>query len=420
MGNYIISLLRNLYVICKGHSLPDELEDEFLSYTHSGKLCIDEDMMNKLNRRLPLLFPESHYHGYPQHKIGQALEHIYFTSFRSGMREILYKAELNNIAYDIEKVPDYNIVGTTPETIVSHGVPLRLLRIFNERFFIEDLFDQAATDFAKGVYASYCGYIGKQLPSRSQWRYLEELYQNGGTFGGEGFSRALYDRMDAERAYPMLHYYKRFFQCRKKFPHARKMKLPGVPEIWFVTERLESYCELSGENSKLGKKVEKRHNYRAFYEYHNDKYCVVMPRTAIEMCEEAINQSNCLMNYIKPHADGETTILFIRQRNNPERSFVTMEVKDWEIRQVYGSCNSLPEEGVYDFLEEYAREMWIRYNPYDLILGNPDDDDDDEEMDSARQTLLMKFATKYKEKDFSEASRMDDDSQEYEQLSLAL
>lgn len=36
---------------------------------------------------------------------------MYFASHRSGVREILYKAQLYNIAYSIEAVPGYNMIG---------------------------------------------------------------------------------------------------------------------------------------------------------------------------------------------------------------------------------------------------------------------------------------------------------------------
>ena len=43
-------------------------------------------------------FPEWHYAEYDKDEIGNALSHLYFASHRSGIREILYKAGLNNLA----------------------------------------------------------------------------------------------------------------------------------------------------------------------------------------------------------------------------------------------------------------------------------------------------------------------------------
>lgn len=379
------------YVLCKDHVLPKEAEDEFLSYTHSGKLCADEDMMNKLNKRLPLLFRGSHYNGYSPQSIGQALEHIYFTSHRSGVREILYKAELKNIAYDIEKIPDFDIVGTTPEGIVGHGLPLRLLRILNQRRLIENLFDEDKMELCKNVYASYGGYIEKRFPTKGQWKYLEELYKNGGTFGGEKFSRALYERMRLPASYLSLDYYEKYLQYGHIFPQIRKLRLPDIPDIWSVTGKLEKYCMLSGENSELGRKIEKRYSSKDSYEYHGSEYDVIMPGSVLELCEEAIDQSSCLMNYIEDHANGDTTILFIRKKEKPRKSFVTMEVRGGEIKQVYGTCNVLPGEEIFEFLETYAAHTHIAYDPYDILL---DDETEEGEENPTRRALLIKYAPK--------------------------
>jgi len=74
--------------------------------------------------------------------------------------------------------------------------------------------------------------------------------------------------------------------------------------------------------------------------------------------------------------------LFVRRVNEPEQSFVTMEVKDRVIEQVYGRFNSLPKKEVYEFLKEYARARWLLCDPYKLITRGMDDDefDCDEEL----------------------------------------
>ena len=57
---------------------------------------------------------------------------MYFASHPSGAREILYKAELANIAYHLHQLPTYNIIGSTPEKIIGNKLPLKLLRILNQ------------------------------------------------------------------------------------------------------------------------------------------------------------------------------------------------------------------------------------------------------------------------------------------------
>ena len=66
------------------------------------------------------------------------------------------------------------------------------------------------------------------------------------------------------------------------------------------------------------------------------------------------------MDYICDHALGETTILFLRKKDKPDESYVTMEVKNRKIMQVYGRCNSFPEKEVYQFLiEKYSKDKSV-------------------------------------------------------------
>lgn len=94
-----------------------------------------------------------------------------------------------------------------------------------------------------------------------------------------------------------------------------------------------------------------------------------MPKDGFELCLEAINQRNCLMDYIEPHAVANTTILFLRKRKNPKKSFVTIEILNNEISQVYAKCNALPEASVYAFLEMYSKKMGLSYDPCSLIFS---------------------------------------------------
>ena len=67
------------------------------------------------------------------------------------------------------------------------------------------------------VYEACSGVIGKELPSYSQWKYLEELHDNEGLFGGRRFSRTLYNRLGSTGECS-LELYKRFYQLRDSMP----------------------------------------------------------------------------------------------------------------------------------------------------------------------------------------------------------
>lgn len=125
-----------------------------------------------------------------------------------------------------------------------------------------------------------------------------------------------------------------------------------------MLERLECYLEY--KNTDIDEAFrERKQKCQDEYEYGNEKYQILMPETAFEMCEEAIRQDNCLMGYIEEHAIGDTTILFVREKKRLEKSFVTIEVKNHQVTQVYAACNALPSIEVYEFLVEYGCKRWI-------------------------------------------------------------
>lgn len=97
---------------------------------------IFEREMQILYRAVNKYFPGWQYREYSQNDLAKALCHLYFASHRSGVREILYKSQLANIAYNIELIPGYNIIGTSPTTILDFGLPLKILKMFDQSTLI--------------------------------------------------------------------------------------------------------------------------------------------------------------------------------------------------------------------------------------------------------------------------------------------
>lgn len=369
------------FVISDGLSLPGEEEEVFLEYINGDFSLLEEEQMLRLNGKIKQQFPEWHYIDYSPEYMSAALNHMYFASHRSGAREILYKADLHRIAANLEEIPSYNIIGTNPESIIGYDLPLKLLRILNQPAMISKLFTEESIIQCRNVYNKYSGYIGKKLPSSGQWDYLEALYNNGGKFAGHGFIRALYEKLSSVRALCFLGEYEQFLKLRDEISDIRKMKIPKPSDVCDVVEKLERVRECRSENENIDPLFRERKRRNGF-EYVGKEYAVSMPESSLDICKEAIAQGNCVMDYIEDHAVGETTILFVRRVDEPGRSFVTMEVKDSVIEQVYGHFNSLPKKEVYEFLKEYAKVCWLLYDPYKLITRGIDDDefDCDEEL----------------------------------------
>ena len=397
------------FVICDGLRLSKDVEDAFLNYIYSDLLHVDEKLFESMREAVVKYFPMWKYKDYAVQGRKIAFEHMYYVSHPSGVKEILYKAGLNNIAFQINEVPSYNLIGTTPTSIIGHDLSIKLLRILNQPGFFDKLRTEEGIEHCKAIYNYYSGYIGKKLPSLSQWDYLDRLYENDGLFAGKGFIRALYEKLSSSRSIHILDEYEKFLLFREEYSDIRKLKIPKPDDVWDIVEKLEMVEEFKSENEYADEMIKVRKDSSS-YEYCGDDYSVLMPASILDFCKEAIAQGNCVMDYIEDHASGETTILFVRRNNEMDKAYVTVEIKDWTVRQAYARFNELPTKEVYEFLIEYTKRNWLFCDPYHLIMAGRDDCDDEIDAD------LLELVERYQPT--VSASIKDFDDAQYEQLTI--
>ena len=88
---------------------------------------------------------------------------------------------------------------------------------------------------------------------------------------------------------------------------------------------------------------------------------VVIAKTPNDLVLEGRALNHCVgkMNYDQKFIREESLIFFIRDKNNIDTPFVTMEysLKDKKILQCYGDHDSKPDEKVLDF----AYKVWLPY-----------------------------------------------------------
>lgn len=90
-------------------------------------------------------------------------------------------------------------------------------------------------------------------------------------------------------------------------------------------------------------------------EHTNQFYCVTVPKTREELCDEATQQSNCVAGYFSRMVEGVCTILFLRNRKTPEKSWITVEVRDNAIVQAKLARNRDLTPDAYSMLSQYAK-----------------------------------------------------------------
>lgn len=356
------------FIICEGHRMFEGDEACFLHYVREEKSVIGHEQMDSLYIRVREAFPHWNYLQYSDEEVSIALEHLYFASHRSGAREILYKAGLQNLACHIADLPSYNMIGADPCQIVGRDVPGRLLEILNEPYLVAYLYDEESIERCKGIYREYGGLFDNKPPSAMQWRYLWELYDNKGVFAEHGFIGSLYSKLAGSRDEFTLREYGRFLELRDELPAFREVSLPDPNEVCLEVRSMLLHKRCNDDTDPTDALIkERRVRDQDRYEFGGEEYMVLMPGSALEIKQEKLCLENDLWFDALDHAKGKTTILFVRKRKQPDIPFVTVEVYERNITQVFGKQYALPSKEVYQFLDEYARYTHIEYDPYDLI-----------------------------------------------------
>jgi len=341
------------FVIVPGLRMKAEEEERFLGLLHQNTIHFLENSEETFIDLLTRCFPEWHLSKDEPTYI--ALEHAYFASHRSGAREILYKAGMFNYAEKLEKIPCYNFLGTSPESIIDCGLPLRLLRVLG-RYGANKFYTQESIERCKEVYKKYSGYFGENI-SNGQWQYLEELLP-GGIFEDEKFNRTIFNRMKDYNSCvkQILHGYKEYLNWREQFPFLKKRKLPDWHEALRLNRLLNGIDGNLGKSEGLNHLIQTRKSAGG-YEYQNDRYSIIMPADVFAFHVEAAGQENCVLDYMEKHADGDTTILFLRKNEKPIFPYVTVRVEQNKVVEAKATFNIDVSDEIAEFLEEY--EQWL-------------------------------------------------------------
>ena len=94
-------------------------------------------------------------------------------------------------------------------------------------------------------------------------------------------------------------------------------------------------------------------------EYSAQGYCVVVPTEPRELADEGINLSHCVGDYIDLVASGSCHILFLRRRNAPDQSLVTLQLSGRKICQAQGANRRAITQPERKFLSHWGREKNI-------------------------------------------------------------
>lgn len=130
----------------------------------------------------------------------------------------------------------------------------------------------------------------------------------------------------------------------------------------------EFYSEVTEEEILERQETEKTINkYIKAEKNKNQKYNMILPKSIDDLVREGKEMNHCVGGYVDRVIRRESLILFLREADNPNKSYVTIEVRPTtkKIQQI--RCNSngkLTNPKAIEFIENWCKEHEIEISSY--------------------------------------------------------
>jgi hypothetical protein len=91
-------------------------------------------------------------------------------------------------------------------------------------------------------------------------------------------------------------------------------------------------------------------------------YTAIIPSSVHDFEIEARNQKHCILSYVEDMAAGNTLVVFVRHRNEPDKSHITLEIRSKKVVQAKKFANTEIDEADRKYLEKLCRiNGWLFY-----------------------------------------------------------
>ena len=116
------------------------------------------------------------------------------------------------------------------------------------------------------------------------------------------------------------------------------------------------------EDIALAELMEKRREQWVEWEtigVRGSKYCIIAPKDLSELADEATQMSNCVAGYANSVARGRTNIVFLREKETPDKSVVTVEIRKGTLVQAYQRFNTRITVEQAEFLIQWCKKAGV-------------------------------------------------------------
>lgn len=144
------------------------------------------------------------------------------------------------------------------------------------------------------------------------------------------------------------------------FDYARMMsrisqKYNKYPRNFLTTHKIASRNYLRLKEVFKEEDFKKRYSEHLNFEY--EDYVIICPESTQAVKDEAVQQNHCVASYIQDVIDGKCNILFMREKENPTKSLITIELRGTTVIQARGKFNRDMTKEEEEVIKKYEERL---------------------------------------------------------------
>lgn len=335
--------------------------------------CIDNDRINYDRNAFDDIY-KFYSREYPGWKLKRyhtkdmrLLDHIYNCMRKNTVKELLYKAELDELAAQSDNIDSLDLLSGSPAEI--YGLSNRIIRAMNCKEGAEILSYSKYRSYIKELNMIHPD-VFKQPLNNAQCLYLRYLI-DGDLIPAETGRLFLSRRKDLIGIW-CRSLYDLFIN---KFVKENEIKtIKAIDPIYakYLDEKDEENNNLAilkryllGDRKEHDREVRRSNRKRVYEWQERDKgYVVRYPQTVNDFCRESVYMRNCLLAYFQAYINNDTTLLFMRTVDDFNQPFITIEVFGNRLIQAYHRFNSDCTEYEAEWIRGYCQRHGIDASGY--------------------------------------------------------
>ena len=130
-----------------------------------------------------------------------------------------------------------------------------------------------------------------------------------------------------------------------------------IIELFNLKKQEEKELAEKKEKAETIEKFKKRYEINKNLEMEVDGFLFKIPQNSDDLIREGTELHHCVGSYVEKYMNGETTILFIRHKKDPDKPLYTMEWKKREVVQVRSKFNQEPPKSIFVAIDKWEKRV---------------------------------------------------------------